>query len=146
MKKTLTIRLHCHTFPGRQFANYANVYVGVQQNAQTVWETPGDSMEKDFDIPVTVSPGKDGAPNFTGPFVYGTTGDKFLYLVWLDKKGELYHGFRRAKIKLQSLGWTEIERALENDLPLVADVTMTGKKGDPVCASLKSENIRWVVE
>lgn len=142
MKKQLTIRLECFAFPGKVFGEYSNVHLAVQQEKETVWEIPGDAVSQVFDIPVFVSEGKDGAPNFLGKFAHGNTGDKFLYLVWYEKS--LHNqSFRRAKIKLNHLTWADVEKAIAEQAPIVAEVKLTDKKGGPVCASLKPEQITW---
>ena len=143
MKTELQIELHCTDFPGAQFEAWEHVFVGVQNGENIESETPGNSVQAVFKIPVICSTGKDGAPNFTGPYVFGKTGDKFLYLVWYAKAGPLVHRFRRAKIKLNILRWEQIQDAVAQQKPLTAHIKMTDKKGGPVCASLKAESIRW---
>ncbi len=143
MKTELQIQLHCTDFPGASFDASAHIFLAVQKNNDLESETPGDSQHATFDIPVIFSMGKDGLPNFTGPYVFGTTGDKFLYLVWYAKTGEFVHRFRRAKIKLNALSQEQIHGAIERGMALVAYLKMTDKKGGPVCASLKAPNIRW---
>lgn len=143
MKTELQIELHCTDFPGARFDSWENIFVGVQNRENIESETPGDSVRATFQIPVLCSTGKDGRPNFTGPYVFGTSGDKFLYLVWYAKTGVGAHRFRRAKIKLNTLPWEQIHSAIEHQKPLQAHIKMTDKKGGPVCASLKPESIRW---
>ncbi len=143
MKTELLIELHCTDFPGARFEALENIFVGVQNREDIESETPGNSVRATFQIPVTCSTGKDGRPNFTGPYVFGTSGDKFLYLVWYAKVGSIIHRFRRAKIKLNALDWEQIDLSMQQQKPVRAHIKMTDKKGGPVCASLKAESIRW---
>lgn len=143
MKKELSIHLHCQNFPGNSFCGRAPVFLGVQYKQEVEDLTPGDSDEKLFLISVQVNTGKQGEPNFLGPYVFGKTGDKFLYLVWLIKQDGEQHRFRRAKIKLNHLEWNTINRAIETDQPLVAHIHLKDHKGEPVCASLTPGNIQW---
>jgi hypothetical protein len=143
MKKQLAILLQCREFPGIRFGDYLNVHLGVQRGKGIVDVTRGDAGFKEFCLTVDVAAGKDGLPNFSGPFVHGKTGNKFLYLVWFDKKDEANEMFRRAKIKLQHFTWEAINTALENETPVTASVRLTDPKGCPVCASLKPGQISW---
>lgn len=143
MKTELTIILHCSDFPGKTFGERTNVFLAVQKNQGLVEETPGDAAEKVFEIDVKVNKGKDDHPNFLGPYVFGKTGDKFLYLVWYDQIEGLQDRFRRAKIKLNALSWEQISQAMEQNQPLAAHIRLKDKNGGPVCASLKDENISW---
>ncbi len=144
MKKQITIHLHCSNFPGRAFDFHSNVHLGVQRGDETIWETPGDTTACTFDVPVQVGENKDGSPNFLGPFVHGPVGGRFLYLVWFNKIGGLKMGFRRAKVNLQHLGWPTINAAIFTQKNIEATLTLTDKKGGPVCASLKPEHINWL--
>ncbi len=143
MKKDLQIQLHCTHFPGKTFGERENVVLAVQKNQEVIDLTAGDVEKKMFELPVQVNEGKDGTPNFLGPYVFGKTGDKFLYLVWLNKKGEELERFRRAKIKLNVLSWEQINQAIEGQQPLKAHIILTDKKGEPICASLKAPYIDW---
>ena len=115
----------------------------MQQGKTVVDTVAGNSERKEFTAKVRFNQDKQGRPNFLGPYVFGPTGDKFLYLVWFTPAGKLEHMFRRAKIKLNHLTWEQIRQATESGRPLVAHVSMTDKKGEPVCASLKSDQILW---
>ncbi len=107
-------------------------------------ETPGDAVSKMLELPVFIKEGKDGKPDFTGEFVHGKLGDRFLYLVWFDKNIHGKSMFRRGKIKLQHLTWELINGAISKQKPVAAEVILTDKKGEPVCATLKESNIKWL--
>lgn len=143
-KKSLTIQLQCKEFPGIRFCDREPIFLAVQKNQEIIWPVPGDSQEVTYDIPVFVNEDKNGRPNFLGPFVFGKTGDKFLYMVWYTKEYTIENRFRRIKVKLDGLTWTEIIKAIETEIPLVAHIRLKDKKGEPVCASLKEENIKWI--
>lgn len=145
MKQELTIQLICRDFPGSAFDGRDPIFVGVQKDREILEVTPGNSDEKVFQIPVLVNTGKNGEPNFLGPYVFGPTGDKFLYLVWFSGETRLPSLFRRAKIKLDVLTWDQIHSAVDRRQALVAQIKMTDKKGGPVCASLRGEQIRWAL-
>jgi hypothetical protein len=49
------------------------------------------------------------APNFLGPYAYGTPAARFLYLSWRREEGGEWHWIRRLKIHLASITWEQIE-------------------------------------
>ena len=144
MKKQIIIQLHCSNFPGRVFGFCRDVHLGVQRGDETIWETPGDATSCTFGVPVQVGENKDGSPNFLGPFVHGPVGGRFLYLVWFNKIGGQKMGFRRAKINLQHLDWAAVNAAILTQKSIEVALTLTDKKGGPVCATLKPEHINWL--
>ena len=146
MKSTFHICLHCYNFPKNRFDGSNDIYVGVQQKKEVVMDTSIASETKDFIIPIQVKPNKEGQPNFSGEFVHGKVGDRFVYLVWYNKNGIEKAGFRRAKIKLAPITWKQIERSIQEDEPINAKVNLTDHKGGPVCATLKPTNLEWAFE
>ncbi|MBX2873834.1 MAG: hypothetical protein KTR30_17095 [Saprospiraceae bacterium] len=143
MSELLTVELICSDFPSLPFEGRAVVFLGIQHKKDILEETPATAQEKTFTLQVKVSEGKDGSPNFTGPYVFGKTGDKFLYLVWFMKTPIGNEGFRRAKIKLQDLSWEQIRKAIADQSPIQAKISLTDAKGGPICASLKAPYINW---
>jgi hypothetical protein len=58
---------------------------GLQDNKQAIVAgAPRPDGALVFDFSVRVKPGKDGGPDFAGPFVSGKVGDRFVYLSWLS--------------------------------------------------------------
>lgn len=62
-----------------------------------------------FDFTLAVKPGRDGAPNFTGPFASGPAGDRFVYLSWRSIPRGVW--INRIKARLADIDWPLIERA-----------------------------------
>ncbi|MEZ5043669.1 MAG: DUF5990 family protein [Saprospiraceae bacterium] len=143
MKNAISIKLICTNFPGSACCGRENIFLSIQKNKEVLEETPGDSLSKTFSLSLECNMGKDGMPNFLGPYVFGSTGDKFLYLVWYSKENGIKEMFRRAKIKLNVLSWEQINTAIAQGKSIEAHIKLTDKKGEPVCASLKAENISW---
>ena len=143
MAELLNLQLACSNFPGLPFEGRAAVYLGIQYKQEIQEEPPATVPEKVFECRVKVTEGKDGLPNFTGPYVFGKTGDKFLYLVWFIKTDIGNEGFRRAKIKLKDLAWEQIRQAIIEQQPIQAKINLTDAKGGPICASLKPPYIQW---
>lgn len=140
----VTIRLHCIDFPGRNFDGKANIKVGPQKGDEVVDDVFGDAKQADFlfDLRVERNP-KTGKPNFLGPYAHGKPDERFLYLSWGVRIGPSFQGFRRAKIHLHNLDWATVEKAIQTKRPIEAVVKLTDKKGGPLCASVKPDNIEW---
>lgn len=143
MSELLSLQLVCTEFPGLPFEGRANIFLGIQRKKEVLEETPTSIPQKVFSLQVKVNEGKDGLPNFTGPYVFGKIGDKFLYLVWFIKTANGKEGFRRAKIKLQDLSWKQIQKSIAGQSPIRANICLTDAKGGPICASLKPPYIQW---
>jgi len=143
MSELIELQLVCTHFPSLPFEGRESIFLGIQHKKEIIEETPATVQEKTFHVQVKVSEGKTGGPNFTGPYVFGKTGDKFLYLVWFIKTNSRNEGFRRAKIKLQDLSWKQIQKAKKGQYPIRARITLTDAKGGPICASVKPPYFQW---
>jgi hypothetical protein len=60
----------------------------------------------------------------------------------MDSEGA-FAMFRRAKIHLNHLTWEQVSKAFSSNRPLRVVIDMTGKKGDPVCASIRRDRANW---
>jgi hypothetical protein len=84
-----------------------------------------------FEFPVTVKTGKDGAPDFAGPYVQGAAGERFFYInIGTFAGQEETPWSRRLKVPLYLIGWAEIE----SGKTLVAGIPGTTRDGGPSCA------------
>ena len=148
----LTIEVVCRNLPGRCFddLHYPDekprepVYLGIQKGNEVIEAVPGDRKQVVFRPTFRVTKQPDGSPNFLGPFAKGTPQERFFYLSWgvMDKKGG-FAMFRRAKIHLNHLTWNEVGEALSSKRPLKVKIDMTGKNGEPVCASIRADRADW---
>jgi hypothetical protein len=110
-----------------------NVHVGVQRGSEVIDLVPGDAAEARFEIDVPVKSGR-----FSGPFVHGQRGERFLYLSWGDlAEGGTFTMFRRAKIHLDTLDADALEGTIVEGLLKMSDAN------GPVCASVRPPVIRW---
>ena len=115
----------------------AGVDFGLQSghgNAYEIVQTQR-SIGKDlkFELTIPVKPGrKDDLPHFSGPFVQGPAGDKFVYINIGTYAGQTDTPWsRRLKISLTDITWDQIKA----ERVLVAHIPGTGKDGGPSCAS-----------
>ena len=84
-----------------------------------------------FEFPVTVKTGKDGAPDFAGPYVQGPVGERYFYINIGTYAGQTDTPWsRRLKVPLYLIGWDEIQ----SGKILTAAIPGTGKDGGPSCA------------
>ena len=146
----LEIEVTCHNLPGVSFADpyqpgceaLEPVYLGIQKGNDVIEAVPGDREKVVFRPTFRVVKHSDGSPNFLGPFAKGTPQERFFYLSWgvMGKKDE-FAMFRRAKIHLNHLTWAQVSAALSKKRPIRVSIDMTGKKGDPICASIRNDQL-----
>jgi len=142
----LTIEVICRCLPGICFADYEPVYLGIQKGNEVIEAVPGNRERAIFRPTFRIAKQPDGSPNFLGPFAKGTPQERFFYLSWgVMHDGGQFEMFRRAKIHLNHLTWEQVSAAVSNDRPLKVVIDMTGKKGDPICASIKPDRAKWEV-
>ncbi len=99
-----------------------------------------------FDFGVLVERGPDGSARFSGEFVQGPAGGKFVYLNSGTLAGQSGSPWtRRAKVGLQ-LPWSVIERAAATDARVLqARVSGMAKDAGPACASVVLLDGGWTV-
>jgi hypothetical protein len=132
--------------PGRTFAAYGDVHVGVQVGREAVGLVPADTPAPEWTLDVRY----DG--DFRGPAVHGKKGDRFLYVCWVDRVGgiggidRIDRGFRRGKLMLDRIDPAVVASAVEGGRTLVATVSLTDERGGPRCARYDPPAIAWTVE
>jgi hypothetical protein len=99
-----------------------------------------------FSVSFTIKPGKDGLPDFGGPFVQGPVEERFIYITIGTSAGQATSPWsRRLKIPLRSITWEMVQQLKDNpDAVLQTSVPGTGKDGTPNCATVKPFG-GWVV-
>jgi hypothetical protein len=150
----LKIKVICEDLPGTKFSTtsggelltYENIHLGIQRGEELIGVFPANRKQVVFEPEFRVSPRPDGKTNFLGPYAKGTPTERFFYLSWVEKDdaGHLIM-FRRAKIHLNHILWSQIEEAIQTGRQLSVTLSMTDKKGEPRCASLKGEGINWQI-
>lgn len=108
---------------------------GDYETVQTQRSKKGDLS---FEFDVEVKEGKDGLPNFLGPYAQGPPQERFVYLdigTYAGQTGTPWS--RRLKIPLTGMTWKSIEQASRSSHVLETKVPGTGKDGGPSCATVK---------
>jgi hypothetical protein len=123
----------------------ADVVFGLQKGSGSIYETvqKQQSTSKDlsfqFSITIKGDQKKDALPKFSGPYVHGPAGGKFIYIDIGQAAGQ--HGTewsRRLKIPLTGITWEIIDHLTSNpESILITRVPGTGKDGGPNCATVK---------
>ena len=111
----MRVAIHGVNLPGRVFccpdgSEMGNVHVGVQVRREPDQLVRADEAEALWELDVDVV-SKDGVRDFRGPAVQGTRGDRFIYLTWGDMSHGRFEMFRRAKLMLDRVDPTVMEKA-----------------------------------
>ena len=113
----------------------ADVDFGLQQGRggrfTIVQKQRSTGRDLKFEIPLTVKTGKQGGPDFTGPYVQGAAPERFFYINIGTYAGQTDTPWaRRLKVPLYMIGWDTIE----SGPVLTATIPGTDKQGGPSCA------------
>lgn len=129
----------------------AGVDFGLQQGRghpfEIIQKQRSKGRDLKFEFNVAVKADKDNAPDFAGPFVQGTRGNRFFYINIGTYAGQTNTEWsRRLKVPLSGITWDVIR----SQKTLVANIPGTGKDGGPICASEWRKRVepswRWQVE
>ena len=119
------------------------VMFGLQKGSGSNYETVqkqipvSDSLSFKFAITVKGDRSKDEYPRFSGSFVQGPAGSKFVYIgigTYAGQPDSIWS--RRLKIPLTGITWNDIQSLSELSI-LQTSVPGTGKDGGPNCATVK---------
>ncbi len=95
---------------------------GLQDNKGRIVEAArGADGKYRFDFELSVKPGPDGRPVFTGPFASGSREERFVYLSWQRLDGGGY--VNRIKARLKDIDWSLLHAALASGKALEADLS-----------------------
>ena len=120
----------------------AGVLYGLQKgsgnNYETVQTVTSKTEDLCFEFSVRVRQGKDGLPNFLGPFVQGPTHARFVYLDIGTYAGQTNTPWsRRLKLPLSGITWELVQATNPSASFLEARVAGKGKDGSPSCGTVK---------
>lgn len=91
-----------------------------------------------FNLIVGVKQGKDGQPDFTGPFVQGPAGERFVY-IGIGTFGGVADSTWQRRLKVPLRGITDGMLTTQGGAAAVIKTFIEGtdKKGEPTCATPK---------
>lgn len=113
----------------------AGVDFGLQKGRGSKYEVVQKqrSAGKDlkFEFTAGVRTDKDGAPDFSGPFVQGPRGDRYFYVDIGTRAGQVNTCWsRRLKVPLSCI----TSDLIDSNSTLIADIPGTASDGGPSCA------------
>lgn len=115
------------------------VAYGLQRGrSEIVGSATSRGADLQFDFTLLVVPGPDGSPRFSGDFVQGPSGGKFVYVTCGKRAGQPMSPWdRRVKIQLHSVTWAVVEEVLQGSgKVLQARFAGVGRDGTPACATV----------
>lgn len=146
----LTIRIIGEDLDKVDFGQYstsagqARFLLGIQKGQEVIDAVEADAGTATFTALFTVSPLPEGATNFLGPYAHGTRTARFCYLCWrAEHPNGTVNPFARVKLHLSPLRWERVEAAVQAGTPITMRLSLVGKGGKPVCASVPNESIHW---
>ncbi len=82
--------------------------------------------------------------DFTGPYLSGPPGNRFIYLSWgvVEEPGR-FEMFRRAKLMFDGIP-AQVLAAAQASGVLVGRLGLTDTKGNPLCAAVRPPVIEWM--
>ncbi|MFJ9565855.1 DUF5990 family protein [Streptomyces fuscichromogenes] len=149
----MELRVEATDLPGRTcpapadsgLSPYGDIHVAVQRRnrpAELLDPQPGDAVRAAWTLPCSTTVSAAGV-DFTGPYVQGGPGGRFVYLSWgTVTAGSGFTMFRRAKLMLDAVPGDVAEAAARNGL-LVGRLGLTDARGMPLCARVVPPGILW---
>ena len=119
------------------------VVFGLQKGSGSSYETVQKQISAFADLSFTFSikakadKSKEESPKFSGSFVQGPAGNKFVYIdigTYAGQSDTIWS--RRLKIPLAGITWNDIDSLSANSI-LQTSVPGTGRDGGPNCATVK---------
>jgi hypothetical protein len=91
-----------------------------------------------FEFTINLKPGKDSSIDFSGLFVQGPVGGRFVYINIGQSAGQINSPWsRRLKIPLSGISQSQVDEILRAPAIFQTTVPGTGKDGGPNCATVK---------
>jgi Family of unknown function (DUF5990) len=126
---------------------HANIHVAVQRRnkpAELFGLVRGDAPDAMWDLECKAALNPDGGVEFTGPYIQGGPGRRFIYLSWgVVEDDGTFTMFRRAKLMLDAVPAEAARQALDSGV-LVGVLGLTDDKGNPLCAGVRPSAIEWI--
>jgi hypothetical protein len=127
---------------------YHNICVGVQRRDrrdELFGLVAGTAPSAGWTLDCVAVPSASGI-DLRGPYIQGPPGGRFIYLSWGTVDDNRHFTlFRRAKLFLDAIPSDVLESAGELGL-LVGRLSLTDRKGNPVCAAVRPPAIEWSAE
>lgn len=140
---TIAVAVKCVDFPAS--FNGHPIFLGVQREDLVEQIVSRATAEPVFKLEFRIEDA-DGTPNFLGPYAQGKKAERFFYLAWGVTGNAAYFGmFRRLKVHLSHLTARDLQAAAKKGRPLEVTLSLTDKRGEPRCASVRAgdQGVTW---
>jgi hypothetical protein len=135
MNKEIAIQITLEQPPaGIDFA----LQKGSGNNYETTQLQRSSTGDLHFTCMIGTKTGKDGQPDFNGPFVQGPIGQRFIYIdigTYAGQKGTVWS--RRLKVPLRDISQAMLDELTTDNKILRTHIEGTDKDGGPTCATPK---------
>ena len=143
----LKIKVICEHLPGTDFpgltgAGAKPVHLGIQRGNEVIEAVPANRKRVIFEPNFSRRSTAEREDELSRPLCQRNAGRTIL-LSMLGSKGQRRpsEGFRRAKIHLSHLPWSQVEEAIQSK-SINRYVVAYGQEGRPRCASIRSNEAR----
>ncbi len=141
--RSVAFDIECVDLPDHRQPEYDALRLGIQEKKEVRQDVACSVRQARFMFTLGVTT-VEGQSHFRGPQVQGTPGDQFVYLVWGMRDGEAWVTSRRVKIPLSGIDFQRIAQAVSANLPLAMRIVMTNNKGEPIAATLTTDQYEWL--
>jgi len=146
-ERIVPVTIRVMGLPPRTFEAYSRIELGIQSGKVDI--DPPTKRTRDgavFSIQVRV---QTKAPsrtlNFLGPYIQGTPQDRFIYLSWTGLVRGRRQMFRRIKLPLKSIRYSQVLKAMAGHGRLEASISGIDPDGGPACATVPLLGKGWTV-
>ncbi len=142
----LAFEIECYDFPCAALSPYAHLRLGIQERDDVKQDVSCTDAAARFQfvLEAVFEPGGESVV-WRGAYAHGPRAVRFVYLCWGAWGEGGWQHFRRAKVPLNGLDPALIQRAIQEGRPLKARIRMTDARGEPVAATLKTDQVAWSV-
>ena len=140
---TVELRLRLAPLPTVWCSDPAGLSVGLQSGRDDILRGRKSDDGIEFEIQIAAKPAPDGIPDFFGPLVHGTRGNRFLYVSWGTSEHTDHDMFRRLKLYLGPLSRKSFSQSgiswkmIEKGSPIRLEVSGCGPDGTPHCGTAR---------
>jgi hypothetical protein len=141
---TLTIAFWIEGYdaPGSSCPGPDGIGLGIQQGTEVVGVLPSSTESPRFSGEVAMVSDGD-VTDYSGPYIHGPRGDRFLYLTWLHLKSR--ESMARIKLKLSDIDPELLASAARDGKVVQGRVKLTNRLGKPASGSVRPPDVEWTL-
>ena len=146
-ERVIPITIRVLGMPTGKFEGYTRIELGIQSGRRDI-HPPAKRLRDGavFSIHIRARTNTESRTvNFFGPYVQGTPQDRFIYLTWTGKLGGKRQMFRRIKLSLKTITYSQVRKVVAGHGLLEVRVSGIGPDGSPACATVPLLGKGWTV-